>query len=256
LVTNKVANTRNLPQVQGKKTEKTTGSTKSLKNTDIEAGTTAEEHKRVVEKVAKELKNVAEVEEAEGNEVVSEELTFIAEEQEETAEDTAETLEDIDSAPKWKTFLLGTDYKNLGQLRSTVAHNTNAIRQLTRTAERVTTEGGDTAIQENIALLTQERDRLVAVIQAGESQFSLLGWISRLITGYVPTPIEDETSDELEGVGDTPPAGELEGVGETPPASADDTEGTGTTEPGLDAGDTEPVESSPDTQTENPVTTE
>jgi len=254
-VTNKVVDTSSMPQVQGKKTEKTTGNSKASKNTGLSERTTPEVHKKTVEKVAKDLKNVAEVEEIEGNEIVSGELIFIAEEQEDTAEDTAETLEEIDSAPKWKTFLFGTDYKNLGQLRSTVAHNTNAIRKLTRTAEKVTVEGGDTAVQANIALLTQERDRLVALIQEKESQFSLLGWVSRLITGYVPTPIEDEASDETEGIGDTPPVGGLEGIGETPPTD-DTTEGTGTSEPGLDDGNTEPIESNPDTQTENPVTTE
>lgn len=231
LITNRPAGTGETPQVQGKKTEKNTAAVKnsrSVKNdVDVFAETAAVEHKKVVGKVVKEIKRVAETEEAGGNDEVGEELTSIAEEQEETTDETAEAIEEVVNEPKWKIFLIGTDYKNLGQLRSTLAKNTNTIRKLTSTVEKLTSEGGDETIQANLDLLNAEREKIISVIKASESQFSLLGWVSKLLAGYTSVPVDDGT----EGTGESAPVGGTEGTGDTSPSSTDTT-GTGTTEPG------------------------
>ena len=253
LITNRPAGTGETPQVRGKKTEKTTGAVKSdsVKNpksvktgADVFTETTAAEHKKVIGKVIREIKRVAETEGAGGNDEVGEELTSIAEEQEETIDETAEAIEEVANEPKWKVFLVGTDYKNLGQLRSTLAKNTNTIRKLTRTVEKLTTDGGDETIQANLDLLNAEREKIVSVIKASESQFSLLGWVSRLLSGYTSTPV-DEGSDGTEGAGESAPVGGTEGTGDTSPSSTD-TIGTGTTEPG--SAEEEAPESDPGTQ--------
>ena len=253
LITNRPAGTGETPQVRGKKTEKNTGAVKSdsvknlksVKNgADVFTETTAAEHKKVIGKVIKEIKRVAETEGAGGNDEVGEELTSIAEEQEETIDETAEAIEEVANEPKWKVFLVGTDYKNLGQLRSTLAKNTNTIRKLTRTVEKLTTDGGDETIQANLDLLNAEREKIVSVIKASESQFSLLGWVSRLLSGYTSTPV-DEGSDGTEGAGESAPVGGTEGTGDTSPSSTD-TIGTGTTEPG--SAEEEAPESDPGTQ--------
>ena len=249
------------PQVQGTKTQKITRSLKNLlsKKGDesasssmkatVSVGNTGEEHKKTVQKVAKELKTVARTEKVKGNEEISEELTTIAEEQEATAEETAEVLDEVVSEPKWKTVLVGPDYKNLGQLRSTLSHNTNAIRKLVRATENLGVGGTSPALQTSLTLLNEQRANLVSVIKAGESQFSILGWVSKLLSGYISTPIEDDVDDETEGTDSSAPSDDLEGIGETEPSSSDTTE-TGTTEPG--SGETETPESNPGSTIEVP----
>lgn len=249
------------PQVRGTKTQKITRSLKNLLSkkgeesasngvkATVSVGNTGEEHIKTVQKVTKELKTVAKSEKVKGNEEVSEELTSIAEEQEATAEETAEVLDEVVSEPKWKTVLVGPDYKNLGQLRSTLSHNTNAIRKLIRTTETLGVGGTSPALQTSLVLLNEQRAALISVIKAGESQFSILGWVSKLLSGYTSTPIEEDIDDETEGTDSSAPSGELEGIGETEPSSSDTTE-TGTTEPGSD--ETETPESNPGSTIETP----
>ncbi|KKS07885.1 MAG: hypothetical protein UU59_C0001G0058 [candidate division WWE3 bacterium GW2011_GWE1_41_27] len=249
------------PQVQGTKTQKITRSLKNLLSkkgeesasssmkATVSVGNTGDEHIKIVKQVSKELKTVADTEKGKGNEEVSDELTTIAEEQEATAEETAEVLEEVVNEPKWKTVLVGPDYKNLGQLRSTLSHNTNAIRKLIRTTESLGVGGTSPALQTSLTLLNEQRATLISVIKAGESQFSILGWVSKLLSGYTPAPIEDDVGDETEGTDSSAPSDELEGIGETEPSSSDTTE-TGTTEPG--SGETETPESNPGSGIEIP----
>jgi len=249
--------TKEMPQVQGTRTEKGTRSLlslltkkgKSSESAGVEAtvtpSTTAREHKKAVEMVVREIKTVARIEEAKGNREVSEELVTIAEEQVESVEETVEAIDEVENEPKWKTILLGGDYKNLGQLRSTIARNTNTIRKLTSTAEKITTEGGDATIQDSLIQLNVERDKIIAFIKASESRFSLLGWASKLLAGYTSTPLDEDTGDETEGAGSSAPVGGTEGTGDTAPSSTDTT-GTGTTAPG--SAETETPESAPGDQ--------
>jgi len=253
--------TKEMPQVQGTRTEKGTRSLlslltkkdKSSESAGVEAtvtpSTTAREHKRAVENVVREIKTVARIEEARGNKEVSEELVTIAEEQIESVGETVEAIDEVENEPKWKTILLGGDYKNLGELRSTIAKNTNTIRKLTNTAEKITAEGGDATIQDSLLQLNAERAKIIAFIKASESQFSILGWASKLLAGYTSTLLDEDNGDETEGTGSSAPVGGTEGIGDTAPSSTDTT-GTGNTEPG--SGETETPESAPGDQ----ITTE
>lgn len=134
----------------------------------------------------------------EGQEEVTQGLELVAEEVTENGTETAEAIEEVESQNKFKKMLVGTDYKNLGQLRSSLVHNRNQIRKLTGLSESAIDEETKTAIGEQLTFLMQERERIKAVITANESGFSLLGWVFRYMNGYPKDSIDEGEESTLE----------------------------------------------------------
>jgi hypothetical protein len=107
-------------------------------------------------------------------------------------------MKKIENQNGFKKFLVGTDYKNLGQLRSSLAHNENQVRQLTRISEELEEGEEKEALQEQLMVLMQERERIKTVITENEEGFSLLGWVFRLMNGYPRDSIDENEEAELE----------------------------------------------------------
>jgi len=142
------------------------------------------------------------------DESVEAEAEVVAEDIEESNEQIAETIKKVESQNKFKKFLVGTDYKNLGQLRSSLAHNENQIRKLTKLSTRINDdnymeEGMDTETQEQIqdqlVTLMQERERIKTVLQEGQEGFSILGWFGKLFgTKTQEVEVDEENEEDLE----------------------------------------------------------
>jgi hypothetical protein len=130
-------------------------------------------------------------------EEIAEELEQIAEESEEVENETVESMKKIENQNGFKKFLIGTDYKNLGQLRSSLVHNENQVRQLTRISEELKGEEEKEALQEQLMALMQERERIKTIITENEEEFSLLGWVFRLMNGYPRDSINENEEAEL-----------------------------------------------------------
>ncbi|MDH4330342.1 MAG: hypothetical protein OEV93_02200 [Candidatus Moranbacteria bacterium] len=180
--------------------------------------TNAKIHKEKTSEVSGDLKGVAKKEEEKNknknkgddqqemeqnqngleNEEVVTEMEEVAEEIAETSEETAEAIEKVESRNKFKKMLVGTDYKNLGQLRSSLVKNENQIRKLTRVAEKTQAGETDTIVDEQLIALMQERERIKAVIQENQDGFSILGWAVKLFGGYTDEEIDEETEEQLE----------------------------------------------------------
>lgn len=181
----------------------------------------AEIHKEKTEKVSNKLKNIGEDNKIrEKNEVmsgqedsseISEEVEDIAEEAEEIAEEISETSDDaaeaidaVEKENKFKKFLVGTDYKNLGQLRSSLAHNENQIRKLTKLSERLQTQemeqnmGVESEIENQLVILMQERERIKTVLEDGQESFSILGWFGKLFGTKTEVDVDEENEEDLE----------------------------------------------------------
>ena len=151
---------------------------------NIPSSPKAQSHAIKVKEIVLGLEEVALEEVETGDEEVGNEIGDVAEDIEEVALDTTESMDEIEDRPAWKTFLLGTDYKNLGQLRSSIVHTDNSIRKITQTMARVEGADSDTALQERLGELNQERTRIMEMIKSEEDKFSLFGWLSKLISGY------------------------------------------------------------------------
>jgi hypothetical protein len=190
-----VAKNDNAKASQGKSK---TVNTKNFEKADTAKGTTnAQLHKEKSEEVTKTLKEEAKKQKDAGNTEVGDQIQQVVTEQEQTQEETTDAIAEVESRGKIKTFLVGTDYKNLGQLRSSLVHNRNEIRKLTQSLALVQTPEEKALIEAQLLTLTQERERIKTVITTNESSFSLFGWVSRFLTNYEQTPINETEETQL-----------------------------------------------------------
>lgn len=153
-------------------------------------------HKEKVEVVAENLDKVVKKEKEMKKTAVAQQIEGVVEESSETSNAAADAIAEVESRNGFKRFLIGTDYKNLGQLRSSLVRNESQIRKLTRAMAGVDAEE-QAAIGAQLLTLTQERERIKTVITENEGGFSLLGWMFRLINGYPKESIDPEAEDVL-----------------------------------------------------------
>ena len=108
---------------------------------------------------------------------IGQQVKVIAQQQNDSEATTTKAIEKINSRNKIKTFLIGSDYKNLGALRSEIVQTRNRIDQLNRVIQNAT----DTAeIQTQIQTLEQEQTKIDNFIKAQEGKFSLFGWLVKM----------------------------------------------------------------------------
>ncbi|KKP69221.1 MAG: hypothetical protein UR66_C0001G0103 [Candidatus Moranbacteria bacterium GW2011_GWE1_35_17] len=191
---------------QDKKNVKNETELKNYKKADTSKGeTNAQIHR---EKTAEVIENLEQVEVAE--EIVVDEVKVrakneakkqIAEvvvEQESSQEQVSGAIEEVENDGVAKKFFLGPDYKNLGQLRSELVQNRNQIRKLIQAINTLAQNGEDTlALQSQLAILTQERERFKTIIATNQEGFSLFGWVARFLNNYEETPINETEENEL-----------------------------------------------------------
>ncbi len=115
---------------------------------------------------------------------IGEQVRTIAQQQNQSASTTIQSMEKIQTRNKVKTFLAGSDYKNLGALRSETVQTRNRLEQLNKLMENVQNEGDKTELQNQIQTLEQEQTRIESFIKAQEGKFSLFGWLAKWISGY------------------------------------------------------------------------
>lgn len=193
-----VAKNDNAKDQSQDKNEAKTVNLKNFEKADKTKGVTnAQLHREKSEEMTKTLKEVANEEKTAGNTKASNQIQQVVIEQEQTQEQTANAIEQVETRGKVKTFLVGTDYKNLGQLRSSLVHNRNEIRKLTQALTQVQTNEDKAIIQAQLLTLTQERERIKTVITINESSFSLFGWVSRFLTNYEQPPINEQEETQL-----------------------------------------------------------
>jgi len=137
---------------------------------------TGEEHRSKVANFVQSLLNVADREKG----GIGEQVRVIAQEQEQSNEQTADQIESIQERNKIKTFLIGTNYRNIGALRSEMVQVRNRIEQLTGLMEQAENQEDITALQEQIQTMQQEAANIDAFLKANESKFSLFGWVVKL----------------------------------------------------------------------------
>lgn len=137
---------------------------------------TGDEHRSTVANFVQSLLNVADREKG----GIGEQVKVIAQEQEQNKEKTADSIEAIQKRNKIKIFLIGTDYKNVGALRSEMVQVRNRIAQLNGLIEQAKNEADKTELQGQIQTMEQEATNIDAFLKVNESKFSLFGWFVKL----------------------------------------------------------------------------
>ncbi len=135
-----------------------------------------DEHRSAVATAVLKLKEVAGKDRK-----IGEEVRVIAQEQNDSAEKAAKAIEAIEERSGWKVFLVGTDYKNLGGLRSEMVTTGNHIDRLTKALEKTTSSTVKAALDLEIKALQAEKTKIDAFISTNEDKFSLFGWLARFL---------------------------------------------------------------------------
>ena len=112
---------------------------------------------------------------------IGEDVRAVAQEQEASKERATKAIEVVEARSGFKTFLIGTDYKNLGALRSEVVTAQNSVDRLTKAKERAVSEVVKADLDVQIKALQEARTNALHFIQANESKFSLFGWLVKLL---------------------------------------------------------------------------
>lgn len=146
--------------------------------------------------VAENLKKAADKEADKGNAEVSEQIRSVATQQIQAQAQISQAIEKVETRGKAQTFFFGEDYKNLGQLRSEIVQNRDEIRRLIQALTRTKTKEGK-ALGADLATLLQEQERLKSVIANREGKFSLFGWLSRWMSGYMEPEADGAVDEQL-----------------------------------------------------------
>jgi len=137
---------------------------------------TAETHRSAVASFVQSLLSVADSEE----EGIGEQVRVIARAQNDSVATTTSAIERVQSRNALKTFLIGSDYKNLGVLKSEISNTEDNLDQL-KTLLANTTDATDQAvITDQIQALEKVQTNIKNFVAAKESSFSLFGWFAKL----------------------------------------------------------------------------
>lgn len=111
---------------------------------------------------------------------IGEKVREVAREQNETASTTAEAIEKVSKKGKIATFFFGSDYKNLGQLRSELVTTENNIEKLRDLVDEAANIANKTELEAQVKILEETKAKVDAFITEHESAFSLFGWVARM----------------------------------------------------------------------------
>ena len=111
---------------------------------------------------------------------IGQQVKVIAQQQNDSKEKVAESIDKVEKRGKVKTFFFGSDYKNLGDLRSEMVKTRNQIDQLKRLADKAENDQDKAELQSQIQVLEQEQTNINNFITSNESKFSLFGWAVKL----------------------------------------------------------------------------
>lgn len=140
-------------------------------------GLTAEEHRSTVASFVKSLLRVADREDGIGDQVRE-----VAKSQNDSATTTAEAIDKVKSKGGISTFFFGSDYKNLGALRSEISKTQNNIDQLKNALTKVTNATDKAELSIQIKALEDSQVKVSAFVDAHENTFSMFGWLVRMFS--------------------------------------------------------------------------
>lgn len=138
----------------------------------------SEEHRSTVANFVRGLLDIADREE----DGIGEEVRVVAREQGDSASTTVQAIEKVEKRGKIRTFLFGSDYENLGTLRSEIVKTRNRISQLSQLVESIQQVADKTELQTQIQTLEQEQTKLENFVNQNENKISLFGWLVKFFS--------------------------------------------------------------------------
>jgi len=144
---------------------------------DSEEGrTVGEKHRKDVSEVVQKLEKIANEDKK-----IKTEVEDVAEEETDSSEKVKEKMDAVDKRGGFKTFLIGSDYKNLGELRSELVTTDNGLARLNKALEKTTDETIKADLQAQITELSTIKSEAESFVKNIEGKFSLFGWLVKML---------------------------------------------------------------------------
>ncbi len=158
-------------------------------------GNKGQMHRQIAQEVGKKLEQAGNQE----SEPMQNRMEQIAQKHVQYGEQVAEKIEKAEQRKGFQKFLLGEDYKNLGELRSTLSRNKAQMEELVRALEEMESQEGKEIVKEQLVVLMKEREEIKNFIREKEnSGFSLLGWMFKLNSDYSEDGVDESEEQQLE----------------------------------------------------------
>lgn len=135
-----------------------------------------QEHRSRVANFVKSLSDIAD----KNGGMIGEAVRAVAKEQEDNKDNIANAIDKIKNRSGLKTFFIGTDYKNVGQLRSETVRTENQIKRLETLLETTSDATVKTGLQAQIDTLKAQEKKISDFVKTNENKFSLFGWFVKL----------------------------------------------------------------------------
>jgi hypothetical protein len=111
---------------------------------------------------------------------IGEQVRVVARDQASSSAKISASIEKIEARGGFKDFLVGTDYKTIGEIRSELAQTSNRLSQLERELQKVGSTTDAITVAAEIDALTNTQADIEAFLKAKENKFSLFGWVKKL----------------------------------------------------------------------------
>lgn len=167
-------------EVKSDKTAQASSSVRVKATTDIDSikknnSTTTEPRGSEVSVLVKSLLSIADREGGIGAEVRE-----VARTQNNSSEASAEAMAKVEARGSTRNFFFGSDYKNLGVIRSEAQRTENNIEKLEKLLDKTTTADARAELKVEIDVLEDQQAKLEAYVEDHEDKFSLFGWFTKL----------------------------------------------------------------------------
>jgi len=151
------------------------GATNVLANDSREYKGAGEEHRSKVAEVVKKMEKTA------GMDLkIRDEVKTVAQEEKNSSEVIKEKMDMVEKRSGFKTFLTGSDYKNLGDLRSELVTTQNRLDRLNKALDRATSTTIKADLEAQIKELEAIKTKADTFVKDNENKFSLFGWLVRM----------------------------------------------------------------------------
>jgi hypothetical protein len=113
---------------------------------------------------------------------IGEDVRAVAMEQASTSVKVKEDMDEIDSESSAKVFFFGTNFKNTGDLRSSIVTTKNHIARLKKAEDKATSTSVKADLALQIAALQATASTTESFVVQHEGKFSLFGWFVRIFS--------------------------------------------------------------------------
>ncbi len=139
--------------------------------------TVAKQYENTVAQFVHNLQAVADQNATNG---IGQQVSAIAQAQNNTQNKVAQALDDANSRGGFLTFLIGPKYSDLSIVQNEIATNQTQIQSLTKVMDQLQDQNSKSVIQDQINALQNQDSNLQQFVNSNENKASLFGWLFRL----------------------------------------------------------------------------